>query len=105
MRESTNGPLAERQQADETIQPPTRPVPWIVRRISSEFGRRHVKSIAVIRLLAAIWQVTAGAALCASGHWWGALLFATAALTGSLAYLMPRWKDALDAENARTISG
>jgi fatty acid desaturase len=95
MREPTNLPLAEGRQADQTTRPPARRAPWIVRRLSTEFGRRHVKSIAVIRLLVAIWQAILGSALCASGHWWGALLFVTAALTGSLAYLMPRWKDTL----------
>jgi fatty acid desaturase len=95
MRELTNLPLAEGRQADQTTRPPARTAPWIVRRLSTEFGRRHVKSIAVIRLLVATWQAILGSALCASGHWWGALLFATAALTGSLAYLMPRWKDTL----------
>jgi fatty acid desaturase len=101
MREPINLHLAEGQQADQTTQPPARPAPWIVRRLSTEIGRRHVKSIAVIRLLVAIWQVTLGSVFCASGHWWGALLFATAALTGSLAYLMPRWKETLEAENAQ----
>jgi hypothetical protein len=101
MRESTNRPLAERQQGNESMQPPTKSAPWIVRRISTEFGRRHVKGIAAVRCLVAIWLVIVGSILCASGHWWGALLFAGAALVGSLAYLMPRWKVALDAENAQ----
>ena len=101
MREPTNRPLAERQQGDETMQPSTRPAPWIVRSISTEFGRRHVKSVAIIRLLVAMWLVTLGSIFCASGHWWGALLFVAAVLVGSLAYLMPRWKGALDAENAQ----
>ena len=101
MRAPTNRPPAERQQGDETMQPPTRPAPWIVARISTEFGRRHVKGVAIIRSLVAIWLVALGSIFCASGHWWGALLFVAAALVGSLAYLMPRWKVALDAENAQ----
>lgn len=101
MRELTSRPVAERQQAEQTMELTTKPAPWIVRRISTDFGRRHVRSIATIRLLVAIWQAILGSALCASGHWWGALLFVTAALTGSLVYLMPRWKSALDAEHAQ----
>jgi hypothetical protein len=49
----------------------------------------------------AIWLVILASIFCASGHWWGALLFVAAALVGSLAYLMPRWAAALDAENAQ----
>jgi fatty acid desaturase len=101
MRESTNRPLAGRRPGDQTTQPVTRPAPQIVRRISTEFGRRHVKGVAITRLLVAIWLVILASIFCASGHWWGALLFVAAALVGSLAYLMPRWAAALDAENAR----
>ena len=100
MRAPTNRPLAERQQGDETMQPPTRPAPWIVARISTEFGRRHVKGVAIIRSLVAIWLVALGSIFCASGHWWGALLFVPAALNLWFAYLMPSWKRALDGENA-----
>lgn len=91
----------ERQQGDETMQSARR-APWIVRGISTEFGRRHVRGVAVTRSVVAIWLVALGSVFCASGHYWGALLFVAAALNGSLAYLMPRWKAALDAENART---
>ena len=101
MRAPTSRPLAERQQGDETMQPPARPAPWIVARISTEFGRRHVKGVAIARLLVAIAALTLGSIVCISGHWWGALLFVAAALVGSLAYLMPRWKVALGAENAQ----
>jgi hypothetical protein len=45
--------------------------------------------------------VTLGSIFCASGHWWGALLFVPAALNLWFAYLMPRWKRALDAESAQ----
>jgi hypothetical protein len=92
---------SERQQGDETMQPPTRPAPSIVRNLSTEFGRRHVKGIAIIRLLAAIAMVTVGSIYCASGQWWGALWFVPAALNGWFVYLMPRWTPALDAENAQ----
>ena len=90
-----------RRQGEETMQPPTRRAPWIARSVSTEFGRRHVKGVAITRLLVAIAAVTAGSVLCVSGHWWGALLFAPAALNLWFACLMPSWKRALDAESAR----
>jgi len=99
MRKLTGRP--ERQQGDQTVQPPTRPAPAIVCSISTEFGRGHVKGIATTRLLVAIAAVILGSIFCASGHWWGALLFVPAALNGWFAYLMPSWKRALDAENAQ----
>jgi len=64
--------------------------------MSTEFGRRHVRGIAVMRLLVAIAMVSLGSVYCASGHWWGALWFVPAALNGWFVYLMPRWKRALD---------
>jgi fatty acid desaturase len=99
MRKLTGRP--GRQQGDETMQPPTRPAPWIARSISTEFGRRHVKGVAITRLLVAIAAVTVGSIFCASGQWWGALLFVPAALNLWFAYLMPSWKRALDAESAQ----
>jgi signal transduction histidine kinase len=78
------------------MQPPARPAPWIARTVSTEFGRRHVKGVAITRLLAAITAVTVGSVFCATGHWWGALLFVPAAVNLWFAYLMPRWKRALD---------
>ena len=99
MRRLTGRP--ERQQGDEAMQPPTRPAPSIVRNISTEFGRRHVKGVAIARLLVAIAAVTLGSIFCVSGQWWGALLFVPAALNLWFAYLMPSWKRALDAENAQ----
>jgi fatty acid desaturase len=98
MRIPTGRP--ERQQGEETMQPPARPAPWIARSVSTEFGRRHVKSVAIARLLVAIAAVTLGSVFCGAGHWWGALLFIPAALNLWFAYLMPRWTPALDAENA-----
>ena len=83
------------------MQPPTRPAPWIARSVSTEFGRRHVKGVAITRLLVAIAAVTLGSIFCASGRWWGALLFVPAALNLWFAYLMPHWKRVLDAENAQ----
>jgi fatty acid desaturase len=79
----------ERQQGDETMQSPTRPAPWIARSVSTEFGRRHVKGVAITRLLVAIAAVTLGSIFCASGHWSGVLLFVPAALNLWFAYLMP----------------
>ena len=99
MRKLTGRP--ERQQGDEAMQPPTRPAPWIARSTSTEFGRRHVKGVAIARVLVAIAAVTLGSIFCVSGHWWGALLFVPAALNLWFAYLMPSWKRALDAENAQ----
>jgi signal transduction histidine kinase len=78
------------------MQPPTRPAPWIARSVSTEFGRRHVKGVAITRLLIGVAAVTAGSVLCAFGQWWGAVLFVPAALNLWFAYLMPRWKRALD---------
>jgi signal transduction histidine kinase len=57
-----------------------------------------VKGVAVVRYLVAIWLVCLGSAFLASGHWWGAFLFPTAVGVGALAYLMPHWKLALEAE-------
>jgi signal transduction histidine kinase len=78
--------------------PSTGPVPRIIRSISTPFGRRHVKGVALIRYLVAIWLVCLGSAFCAAGHWWGVLLFPAAGGVGALAYVMPRWKLALEAE-------
>jgi signal transduction histidine kinase len=99
MHEPTEQPSAEHQQADETTRPAARPVPPIIQHgwPGSQFGWRHVKGVALIRLLVAIWLVILGSIFCASGRWWGALLFAVAGLVGWLAYQMPRWKLALDA--------
>lgn len=100
MHEPTERSLAERQQTDETKQPSTKPVPRIIGRTVPQLSWRHVKGVAVIRRLAAIWLVILGAILCAFGYWWGAFLFVVAGLDGWFAYQMPRWKLALDAENA-----
>jgi signal transduction histidine kinase len=78
------------------MRPPTGPAPWIARGISTEFGRHHVKGVAIARLLVALAAVTLGSAFCVSGHWWGAFLFVPAALNLWFACLMPRWKRALD---------
>jgi signal transduction histidine kinase len=80
------------------VAPSTKPVPPIIRRSVSQFGWRHVKGVAAIRALVAIWVVILGAIFLAFGDWWGALLWVGAGLLALLAYLMPRWKLALDAE-------
>jgi threonine/homoserine/homoserine lactone efflux protein len=67
------------------------------RRPLTEWGRGHVKAVAVIRLLVALWLVILGAVFCASGHWWGALYFPGAALVAWLAYQLPRSRRAHDA--------
>ncbi|MGH9030126.1 MAG: sensor histidine kinase [Acidimicrobiales bacterium] len=89
---------AERQQADEDMLPSTTTVPQFIRSLpATRFGWRHVKGVAVTRFLVAIWLAILGSIFCASGHWWGALLFVAAGGVGWLAYQMPRWKLALDA--------
>jgi signal transduction histidine kinase len=89
---------------DEAMRPSTKPVPPIIRRTVPPFGWRHVKGVAVIRVLVAIWLVILGSVLWAFGYWGGAFLFVAAGLHLSLAYLMPRWKLALDAEkNVRRV--
>jgi hypothetical protein len=98
MHDPTERLSAERQPAHEATRPPARAVPssqpeWR----GTQFGWRHVKHVAVIRLLVASWLVILGSVFCASGHWWGALLFAGAGLHGWLAYKMTRSKRALDA--------
>jgi signal transduction histidine kinase len=87
----------ESQRADKAAPPSTEAVPRIIRGISSDFGLRHVKGVAVIRSVVAVWLAVLGSIFCALGHWWGALLFVPAGLVGWLAYQMPRWKLALDA--------
>ena len=76
----------------------TKPVPSIIRHGVTGFGWRHVKGVAFTRLLVAIWLVILASIFCATGHPWGAFLFAAAAVVGWLAYQMPRWKRAADAE-------
>ena len=73
------------------------PVPWLVQRVSRPFGRRHPTGVAVTRWLVASWLVLLGTIFCASGQWWGVILFALAGLVGWLAYQMPRWSPEIDA--------
>lgn len=82
------------------LQASSKTVPRIIRRFVPKYEWRHVKGIAAIRALAGLWLVFLGAILCAYGYWWGAFLFVVAGLDGWFAYQMPRWKLALDAENA-----
>jgi apolipoprotein N-acyltransferase len=74
-------------------------VPRIIRRTVTQFEWRHVKGVAVIRALVALWLVALGSIAFAEGYWWGAFLYVVAGLVGWLAYRMPRWKLALDAES------
>lgn len=73
-------------------------VPWIVRRFVTKYGWRHVKVIAGVRAVVAVWLLVLGIILCAYGYWWGVLLIVAAGLSGWLAHQMPRWKLELDAE-------
>jgi len=79
----------------------TKTVPWLVRRFATKYEWRHVKGVAAIRAVVALWLVTLGVIVCAHGYWPGAFFFVVAGLFGWLAYRMPRWKRALDAENGR----
>jgi hypothetical protein len=90
---------AEDHRADKAMQPSTETVPRIIRRISTDFGLRHVRGVAVIRLLVAVWLVILGSIFCAFGQWWGTFFFVLAGLHGWLAYQMPRWNLALKALN------
>ena len=92
------------QRTGEATRRPARPVPPIIVRTTTNFGWRHVNGIAVIRFLVAIWLVCLGAITCGFGYWWGAFFFVVAALVGALAYQMPRWKLALDAEKSLEAS-
>ena len=87
--------------------PSSRPIPGIVRRISRPFGLRHAKGVAAVRYAVAGWLVVLGCIMCAVGGWWGcgALMFPAAAGVGALAYLMPRWQPALEAEGRTAIVG
>ena len=80
-------------------------VPWIVRRFIPKYEWRHVKVIAGVRAVAAVWLLVLGSILRAYGYWWGALLFLAAGLAGWVAYQMPRWKLALDAETGHQAHG
>jgi signal transduction histidine kinase len=92
------------REEDEAVQQPSSLVPPIARAITTEFGRRHAKGVAVARLLGATCFVAVGSFLLATGHWWGAFLFVAAAANGAGAYLIPRWRLALDAEkNAHRV--
>ena len=97
----------ERQHGHDSVRGTTKPVPKIIRGISTDFGMRHVRSVAVIRLLVAGWLVILGCVFCALGHWywWGALLFVPAGVNGWLAVQMPRWRPALQAERDVRLAG
>jgi hypothetical protein len=75
-----------------------------LRGLVPQYEWRHVKGIAALRVLVALWLVFLGAILCAYGYWWGAALFVVAGLLGWLAYQMPRWKLAFDAENRHSAA-
>jgi hypothetical protein len=90
------------KQGDELMQQaPTKTIPRIIRRLATKYEWRHVKGIAVIRGLVALWLAFLGTILCVYGYWWGAFLLVAAGLVAWLAYQMPHWKLTLDAENER----
>jgi membrane protein implicated in regulation of membrane protease activity len=72
------------------------------RGIFTAFGARHIQGVAATRWVVAACFVVCAVVLLAIGQWWGAFLFAPAALNGSLAYLVPRWNPRRDTpDNAR----
>lgn len=76
-----------------------------LRHNGTQFGWPHVRRVALIRWLVAIWLVILGSAFCLFGLWWGALLFVPAGLNGWIALQMPRWKRALDADEDARLAG
>lgn len=86
MYEQKRTSAPEGQQAGEVTQPSSSSAPTMYRGPLSEWGSRHVRGVAFIRLAVAIWLVCLGTVFCVLGEWWGALLFAAAALVGWLAY-------------------
>ena len=88
------------------MQSSNRPAPPIARAIVTDFGRRHVKGVAVARLLAVICFVAVGLFFCVTGHWWGSFLFVAAAANGAVVYLMLHaGRLALDAEKPAESRG
>jgi hypothetical protein len=87
------------------VQSSPKSVPWIVRRIVINYEWRHVRVVAGVRAEAAVWLLFLGVILCAYGYWWGAVLFAAAALQGWVALHLPRWKLAIDAERSVQAPG
>jgi hypothetical protein len=98
MHQSPDRLQSNHQPADEAKRPSTKPVPQIGRNLSRPFGRRHPKGVAAIRYLVAVWLVCLGSVFCALEQYWGALFFPAAGAIGALAYLMPGWNLALEAE-------
>ena len=108
MYEAKNRVMPGRRSADDAgdgRRAPSKPVPSVVRATVRRFGWRDVRRVAAIRVVVAIWLVVLGSIFCVSGHWWGALLFVAAGANGWLAYQMPRWRRALDAERQRPAMG
>ena len=54
--------------------------------------------MASIRYVVAVWLVFLGSVFCYLGQYWGVLFFPPAAAIAALAYLMPGWTRALEAE-------
>jgi hypothetical protein len=83
---------------EQLHRPSIKPVPKFARNLSRPFGRRHPRAVAAIRYAVALWLVLLGSTFCALGQCWGALFFPVAVAIAALAYLMPRWNRALEAE-------
>ena len=98
MNAPTERSLPKRERTDEAGPSSPRPVPRIIRRLTSQFEWRHVKGLAAWRVVLALWLLFLGSILLAYGYWWGASLYLGAGLAGWLAYQMPRWKLVLDGE-------
>lgn len=54
-------------------------LPWLVRRLTGPWHRRHPRAFIAIELLVAMWLLTLGAILTADGYWEAAFLFLFAA--------------------------
>jgi hypothetical protein len=98
MNEQTDRSRSVAEHGEHGERPLAGPVAWVARSISTPFGTRHAKGVAAVRWLVAVWLVCLGSAFCVFGRWWGALLFPVAGGVAVLAYVMPRWRVALDAD-------
>ena len=63
-----------------------RPRSLIMKYPGGAFAYRHPRTFASVEFVVGIWLVVLGAILCSGGYWWGASLFAVAALVFWVAY-------------------
>lgn len=99
MDSSMNHPHEPQNSMDKVQRPTSERVPRLAHRVVSPFGWRHAKGIAVIRVLVAVWLVILASICFTFGLWgWGVFCVASAGAVAWLAYVVPRWKQTLDAE-------